>query len=74
MCLMTMENDFLVEGLESQLLILQDVWQSRIGDSVQPNACAFCFFMEGDCACVRPALWPVQLVILKLRSEIDGIT
>lgn len=54
------------EGLEMQLLILEDAIEaSDIDDNL--TACANCYQLEENCNCDKRELWPIEHVIAKLR-------
>lgn len=69
------DNELYREGMREQLLILEDLEQSTLGDPEAPLVCTECFTKAEDCACTGTThKWPVSLMVgvLRARLERDG--
>jgi hypothetical protein len=61
-----------IEGLDSQLQVLQTLADSVDYDDPEPLACANCFNCIPLCTCDKSVEWPIRLVISKLRWVLYG--
>lgn len=63
-------DEILREGLEAQLLVLEDSHERTVGDLDPPLVCALCYSQD-ECNCAVNIRWPVGLVLVKLRAELS---
>lgn len=58
------------EGLETQLVYLEELRLEFVGDVAPPLVCAECYSMKDECNCDAPLYWPLPAVVYKLRAEL----
>lgn len=63
-------SELLREGLETRLVMLEDLVLQHLGSEETPKACATCYALEDECFCQAPVIWPLTIVARKLRSEL----
>lgn len=58
----------LPEALESHLAALEAVYDSAPEQEL--GICIFCYMQEDDCSCELSSLWPIELVLDRLRLKL----
>jgi hypothetical protein len=59
-----------LDGLEMQLLVLQDLAATCVFTGTDIDACAECFQTIELCLCKKPLRWPIKEVIRKLHNKL----
>lgn len=68
-----MQAPLLHEGLENQLLVLED-HLDRVGTSSGATACITCWQLvtvSQVCTCDKPIYWPLYQAIIRLRQLLN---
>ena len=66
-----MITDALLQGLEDQYFRLEDAYKATLGDEPPAQACLECFLTSRYCPCDKPNLWPIYIVLTRLKNIIQ---